>query len=271
MDQSIIQQLGDTLYSALTNQQTIAPLTDSHPDITIEDAYQISLRLLQNRLDSGEKVIGKKIGVTSKAVMDMLDVRQPDFGFMTDAMRYDGEMPISKTLIQPRAEGCRPTHVHPCSTPSCWLGGLYLVRQEGSRTSPGIPISRSSGRRGSHSERRPLYGDFCNYLLGYRWAQPRILYRTAVTFVVALFDPHYLVHRWLRGHHGRNRSGSTGGDDPNGNDPRFLGCHHSGLCLGNEASAGRTPPIRCVNRAQLTTSTFHEYSSSLRSSRRIHR
>jgi len=105
MDQSIIQQLGDTLYSALTNQQTIAPLTDSHPDITIEDAYQISLRLLQNRLDSGEKVIGKKIGVTSKAVMDMLDVRQPDFGFMTDAMRYDGEMPISKTLIQPRAEG----------------------------------------------------------------------------------------------------------------------------------------------------------------------
>ena len=105
MDQSIIQQLGDTLYSALTNRQTIAPLTDSHPDITIEDAYQISLRLLQNRLDSGEKVIGKKIGVTSKAVMDMLDVRQPDFGFMTDAMRYDGEMPISKTLIQPRAEG----------------------------------------------------------------------------------------------------------------------------------------------------------------------
>lgn len=105
MDQSTIQQLGDTLYSALTNQQTIAPLTDSHPDITIEDAYQISLRLLQNRLDSGEKVIGKKIGVTSKAVMDMLDVRQPDFGFMTDAMRYDGDMPISKTLIQPRAEG----------------------------------------------------------------------------------------------------------------------------------------------------------------------
>jgi len=105
MDQSTVQQLGDTLYSALTNRQTIAPLTDSHPDITIEDAYQISLRLLQNRLDSGEKVIGKKIGVTSKAVMDMLDVRQPDFGFMTDAMRYDGEMPISKTLIQPRAEG----------------------------------------------------------------------------------------------------------------------------------------------------------------------
>ena len=105
MDQTTIQTLGDTLYEALSERHTIAPLTTSHPAITIEDAYQISLRLLQNRLDSGEKVIGKKIGVTSKAVMDMLDVRQPDFGFMTDAMRYDGEMPISKLLIQPRAEG----------------------------------------------------------------------------------------------------------------------------------------------------------------------
>lgn len=105
MDQTTIQALGDTLYKALRERYTIAPLTTIHPTITIEDAYQISLRLLQNRLDSGEKVIGKKIGVTSKAVMDMLDVRQPDFGFMTDAMRYDGEMPISKLLIQPRAEG----------------------------------------------------------------------------------------------------------------------------------------------------------------------
>jgi len=35
----------------------------------------------------------------------MLNVRQPDFGFMTDAMRHDGNMPISKLLIQPRAEG----------------------------------------------------------------------------------------------------------------------------------------------------------------------
>ena len=37
--------------------------------------------------------------------MNMLDVRQPDFGFLTDAMRHDGEMPISELLIQPRAEG----------------------------------------------------------------------------------------------------------------------------------------------------------------------
>ena len=105
MDKDTILSLGDALYDALSARRTIAPLTDAHPDMTIEDAYQVSLRFLERRPSAGEKVIGKKIGVTSKAVMDMLDVRQPDFGFMTDAMRYDGEMPISSTLIQPRAEG----------------------------------------------------------------------------------------------------------------------------------------------------------------------
>ena len=105
MTPDTIEQLGDTLFTALKGRTTIEPLTSSHPDITIEDAYQISLRLLANRTAAGERVIVKKIGVTSKAVMDMLDVRQPDFGFMTDAMRHDGEMAISELLIQPRAEG----------------------------------------------------------------------------------------------------------------------------------------------------------------------
>lgn len=105
MNPDIIQQIGDELYAALTERRAIEPLTSTHSDITIEDAYQISLRLLANRTQAGERVIGKKIGVTSKAVMDMLDVRQPDFGFMTDAMRHDGEMAISRLLIQPRAEG----------------------------------------------------------------------------------------------------------------------------------------------------------------------
>lgn len=105
MNPDIIESIGDELYAALTERRTIEPLTNTYSDITIEDAYQVSLRLLANRTRAGERVIGKKIGVTSEAVMDMLDVRQPDFGFLTDAMRHDGEMPISELLIQPRAEG----------------------------------------------------------------------------------------------------------------------------------------------------------------------
>ena len=107
MDKDQIESLGDALYDALVNRETIDPVTEQVPGIEIDDAYQISLRMLKRRTDAGEKVVGKKIGVTSKAVMDMLNVHQPDFGFLTDRMMYStgADVPASTEMIQPRAEG----------------------------------------------------------------------------------------------------------------------------------------------------------------------
>lgn len=93
------------LYEALRDRRTIAPLSPRDPALTIDDAYAISLDFLARRLKDGERVVGKKIGVTSKAVQDMLGVYQPDFGFLTDAMYIEGDIDIAATgLIQPRAE-----------------------------------------------------------------------------------------------------------------------------------------------------------------------
>jgi 2-oxopent-4-enoate/cis-2-oxohex-4-enoate hydratase len=98
---------GDELYEAMVQRKTLSPFTERFDDITIEDAYKISLRMIEQRVSAGEKIIGKKIGVTSKAVQDMLNVHQPDFGFLTDSMAFSEgqEMPISQLLIQPKAEG----------------------------------------------------------------------------------------------------------------------------------------------------------------------
>jgi 2-oxopent-4-enoate/cis-2-oxohex-4-enoate hydratase len=96
---------GDELYAALRGRYTVAPLTARAPAITIDDAYAISLRLLERRLADGERVVGKKIGVTSKPVQQALDVHQPDFGYLTCRMQVVGEAPIGRELIQPRAEG----------------------------------------------------------------------------------------------------------------------------------------------------------------------
>lgn len=103
-----IQSLGDELFAALRARAVLDPLTARQPGIDIDDAYRVSLRLLERRQGEGERVIGKKIGVTSKPVQDMLGVHQPDFGFLLDTMRVaDGaSVSLSKTrLIQPRAEG----------------------------------------------------------------------------------------------------------------------------------------------------------------------
>jgi 2-oxopent-4-enoate/cis-2-oxohex-4-enoate hydratase len=99
--------LGQELYEALRAGSTIAPISARHPELDIDDAYAISLAFLDRRLKDGERVVGKKIGVTSKPVQDMLGVRQPDFGFLTDAMEFEDGATVriaEAGLIQPRAE-----------------------------------------------------------------------------------------------------------------------------------------------------------------------
>jgi len=93
------------LYAALRGRHTVPPLALRDPALTIDDAYAISLALLRRRQADGERVIGKKIGVTSKPVQDMLGVHQPDFGFLTDRMWVQGDIDVAAHgLIQPRAE-----------------------------------------------------------------------------------------------------------------------------------------------------------------------
>ncbi|NMP15887.1 fumarylacetoacetate hydrolase family protein [Thalassotalea sp. Y01] len=107
MQQQQLQALADELYSALTSRQTITPISEREGEFTLDDAYIVSQLFLQQRLQRGEKVIGKKIGLTSKVVQDMLGVHQPDFGFLTDAMIYQSgaKIPFSKDLIQAKSEG----------------------------------------------------------------------------------------------------------------------------------------------------------------------
>jgi 2-oxopent-4-enoate/cis-2-oxohex-4-enoate hydratase len=105
MDKAKIQHYGDELYQALLDRKAVEPLTDREPSITIEDAYQIQLRMIQRRIDAGETIVGKKIGVTSKVVMQMLRVNQPDFGQMTSGMVFsEGEAIRADSMIAPKAE-----------------------------------------------------------------------------------------------------------------------------------------------------------------------
>jgi 2-oxopent-4-enoate/cis-2-oxohex-4-enoate hydratase len=106
MDQKLIDSLGEELYGALVSRVPIEPLTARYPEMTLEDAYAIQGRMVERRLAKGEKIIGRKIGVTSKAVMSMLGVGQPDFGCLLDGMAYqEGQTVDIKSLIQPKAEG----------------------------------------------------------------------------------------------------------------------------------------------------------------------
>ncbi len=100
-----IQQYGDELYNSLVSRVPIEPLTNREADISIEDAYQIQLRMIERQLQDGQIVVGKKIGVTSKIVMDMLGVNQPDFGHLLSGMVFnEGEAVDTSKMIAPKAE-----------------------------------------------------------------------------------------------------------------------------------------------------------------------
>jgi 2-oxopent-4-enoate/cis-2-oxohex-4-enoate hydratase len=106
MENTQIIKLGDELFQALTTRTVVDPLTTRFPDITIADAYHIQEQMVGRRQQAGERIVGKKVGVTSRAVMNMLGVFRPDFGYLLDGMIYnDGESIDANKMIQPKAEG----------------------------------------------------------------------------------------------------------------------------------------------------------------------
>lgn len=106
MDDATIQAAGDALFDAWRTRTPIAPLSDGHPQMTVDDAYRVQQRMITRRLESGVRVIGKKIGLTSKVVQKMLGVDQPDFGYLLSDMVWadGGAIPMTR-LIAPKVEG----------------------------------------------------------------------------------------------------------------------------------------------------------------------
>lgn len=103
---ALIEALGDELHAALIARRPAAPLSARGHDLSIKDAYRIQERMLSHRLKAGERVVGKKVGATSKAVQTLLNVHQPDFGLLLSGMIHNsGETIPINSLIQPKAEG----------------------------------------------------------------------------------------------------------------------------------------------------------------------
>jgi 2-oxopent-4-enoate/cis-2-oxohex-4-enoate hydratase len=106
IDANEIKRLGDELYDAWTGGTTVAPLRDRIAGIDIAAAYQIQSRFIDRRVAGGEHIVGKKIGVTSAPVQEMLGVYEPDFGQLLSGMVFtNGDSIALSSLIQPRAEG----------------------------------------------------------------------------------------------------------------------------------------------------------------------
>lgn len=106
LNETEISGTAQKLIAAYKNMKPIAPLTETYPGITVEDAYRIQLLTIDAWKAEGRKVVGKKIGITSIPIQEMLGVDEPDYGHLMDTMLLYEDMEISaNTFIAPRIEG----------------------------------------------------------------------------------------------------------------------------------------------------------------------
>ncbi|TGK62709.1 2-keto-4-pentenoate hydratase [Leptospira wolffii] len=100
-----IQAAAIALREARKSGKPIPPISEIYGIQGLEVSYEIAKINNVERLKAGAKEIGKKIGLTSKAVQTQLGVDQPDFGTLFSDMEYldADEIPTSK-LLQPKIE-----------------------------------------------------------------------------------------------------------------------------------------------------------------------
>ncbi len=93
------------LDEAERNHSQVRQTTSVYPDMTIEEAYRVQAAWLELRLKRGERLIGHKIGLTSHAMQQAMNITTPDSGFLTDTMVFaPGEGPPAEAFCDPRIE-----------------------------------------------------------------------------------------------------------------------------------------------------------------------
>lgn len=99
------EQYAIKLRDAYANRAPISPLRETIGIEDIELAYKIQDVNTQHRLDNGERIVGKKIGLTSKSVQAQFGIEQPDYGMLFDTMEVLNGLSISVSeLLQPKVE-----------------------------------------------------------------------------------------------------------------------------------------------------------------------
>jgi 2-oxo-3-hexenedioate decarboxylase len=97
--------LAARLIEAARTRTATTPLTDEHPELDIPTAYSIQDAVVRARVSAGAMVAGAKLGLTSVAKQQQMNVDAPLYGFLTDDMLIDtGVSLVCSDYIQPRCE-----------------------------------------------------------------------------------------------------------------------------------------------------------------------
>ena len=98
-------ELAAALYQARLTGVPVAPLTEADPDLTMTDGYLVQQGVVRRYLAAGDRIVGYKLGLTSKPMQQMLGVDSPDFApVMASHVLQDGAAVAAADYIAPRLE-----------------------------------------------------------------------------------------------------------------------------------------------------------------------
>ncbi|KFN04270.1 fumarylacetoacetate (FAA) hydrolase family protein [Bacillus clarus] len=101
----LIKELADELIQAEKSCEGIPSFTERYPNLSVLDAYNVQLEIVGRKIEQGHKVIGKKVGLTSIAMQQMLGVNEPDYGHLLDDMKIENGIAISvDAFVSPKVE-----------------------------------------------------------------------------------------------------------------------------------------------------------------------
>ncbi|MFC5790966.1 2-oxo-hepta-3-ene-1,7-dioic acid hydratase [Agromyces tardus] len=89
LEQTRIAAIADELVAADRDRSIVPRLTARHPDMTVEDAYAVQRLWAERGVESGRRLVGRKIGLTSKVMQVATGITEPDYGVIFDDMVHE--------------------------------------------------------------------------------------------------------------------------------------------------------------------------------------
>ena len=100
-----IEEIAALLEDAEVNRREISKITKKYPELTLDEAYEVQWAIRRRKVERGTRIVGMKMGVTSRSKMKQMGINEPVYGFLADYFSQpDGGAIETDRLLHPKVE-----------------------------------------------------------------------------------------------------------------------------------------------------------------------
>ncbi|HHU31379.1 MAG TPA: 2-keto-4-pentenoate hydratase [Clostridia bacterium] len=105
LSDNIINEIAEQLLEAERTGIPIDPISKRYPGMDYEDAYKIQAKTIASKIEAGAVIVGRKIGLTSRAMQELVGLNEPDYGVVLhNKIRSEGQVISLDKMMYPRIE-----------------------------------------------------------------------------------------------------------------------------------------------------------------------